>query len=241
MKSISVVMLTLDEENAVRKVVTDIRRIAPGAEIIVVDSSSDRTPQIAAELGCVVIRQFPPRGYGNAMHAGFEAATREYIVTLDCDDTYPVAAIPELLRKLDDEELDIVSASRLAKRPASMPLENYIANVAFCIIARLVCGVASTDLHTGMRVYRRRVLSAYPYDPSYAALPVELQIGPMMAGYRCAELQIAYLERTGASKLQRVSGAAATLKRIWHCRWFCNPFRRELIKKCLTESAALED
>lgn len=228
---LSVVMITLNEEGAVRKVVAQIQKIVPEAEIVVVDSSTDQTAEIAAEMGCVVVKQFPPRGYGNAMHMALSTASREYVATLDCDDTYPVDALPGMLQKMLDENLDIVSASRLGKRPDTMPFENYLANVAFCIIGRMITGVASTDLHTGMRIYRRGLLNSYPYDPSYAALPVELQIGPVMIGYRCKEIYIDYLEREGVSKLRKIEGTIATLKRLWHCRWFFNPFRSKLIKE----------
>ena len=34
---------------------------------MIVDSSRDRTPEIARQLGARVIRQFPPQGYGRAM------------------------------------------------------------------------------------------------------------------------------------------------------------------------------
>jgi glycosyltransferase involved in cell wall biosynthesis len=236
-KSVSVVMITLNEEAAVGKVVNDIKSVVPEAEIVVVDSSTDRTAEIATELGCVVVKQFPPKGYGNAMHKAFETASRNYVVTLDCDDTYPVSAIPTLVTKLVDENLDFVSASRLGKRPDTMPFENYVANVVFCIFALFVAGIRSTDLHTGMRVYRRSLLETYPYDPTYGALPVELQLGPAMAGYRSAEIFIDYLERKGVTKLRRLEGTITTMKRIWRCRWFANPFRKELIAQRMKELA----
>jgi len=161
------------------------------------------------------------------MHLALQSATREFVVTLDCDDTYPVDVIPDLVQTLIAQNADIVSASRLGKRPDTMPLENYIANVGFCVIAQIVTGVKSTDLHTGMRVYRKFVLANYPYDPGYGALPVELQIGPVMTGYKCVETFIDYHERVGVSKLARFAGTVTTLKRIWHCRRWFNSFRAQ--------------
>ena len=58
---ITVAMITRNEEKAVGKVIGDIRAAVPGAEILIVDSSSDRTADIAQSLGARVIRQFPPR------------------------------------------------------------------------------------------------------------------------------------------------------------------------------------
>ena len=54
---VTVSMITLNEERAVAKVVEDIRRVVPGAEIFLVDSSSDRTAEIAQQLGCRVFRR----------------------------------------------------------------------------------------------------------------------------------------------------------------------------------------
>ena len=52
---LTVSMITLNEEGAVAKVVSDIRRVAPEAEIFLVDSSRDRTAEIAESLGCRVL------------------------------------------------------------------------------------------------------------------------------------------------------------------------------------------
>ena len=51
MPSITVAMITMNEEKAVAKVIDDIRAATTGSEIeiLVVDSSRDRTAEIAAE------------------------------------------------------------------------------------------------------------------------------------------------------------------------------------------------
>ena len=69
MPAISVVMITLNEAHAVGKVIRDIQAAVAGldAEILLVDSSKDRTPEIAEAAGARVVRQFPPQGYGHAM------------------------------------------------------------------------------------------------------------------------------------------------------------------------------
>ena len=58
----SVVMITMNEEKAVGKVIGEIRSVLPEAEILLVDSSRDRTAEVAEALGARVIRQFPPQG-----------------------------------------------------------------------------------------------------------------------------------------------------------------------------------
>ena len=147
---VSCVLLTLNEEGAIAKVVGDIKRVLPEAEIVVVDSSADNTAAIAQSLGCKVISQIPPRGYGWAMDAGFKNARGQYVVTMDCDDTYPAEALLELVARMD-AGADLVSCSRLGKRPPAMKLSHYLANRLFAAAATLICGAKTTDVHTGMR------------------------------------------------------------------------------------------
>ena len=61
-------MISMNEQEAVGKVIADIQAATAGrdVEILVVDSSKDRTPEIAAAAGARVVRQFPPQGYGLA-------------------------------------------------------------------------------------------------------------------------------------------------------------------------------
>jgi glycosyltransferase involved in cell wall biosynthesis len=216
---ISVVMITMDEEGAVGKVIGDIRRALPEAEIVVVDSSRDRTPEIAAGLGATVIRQFPPRGYGRAMDLALRSFTRPVGVTLDCDDTYPVEYVEPLARLVLDQGYDLVDGSRLARRPEAMPLINYAANWGFALIASLLFGRRVTDLHSGMRAYRKGVVETLGIDPAGAALPVELLLRAIRRGRRVTSVFIPYRERIGRSTMRPLESAAWTARRIWRARF----------------------
>jgi len=212
-------MITMNEEAAVGKVITDIRQAAPGAEIVIVDSSRDRTPDIAASLGARVIRQFPPQGYGRAMDLALRSASGEVVVTMDCDDTYPADRIVPLARMVTEEGWDLVDGSRLQHKPAAMPRINYFANWAFALIASILFGRRLTDLHSGMRAYRRSMIDRLPYRPAGAALPVELLLLPISLGYRVASVFIPYQERIGTSTLQPLDSAKWTLQRMLWVRF----------------------
>ena len=91
---ISVVIPCLNEEEAVGKVVDQalegIRRSGRTGEVIVVDNAStDRSAEVAAEHGAIVVREERP-GYGSAYLAGLAHARGEYIVMGDADETYPM-------------------------------------------------------------------------------------------------------------------------------------------------------
>jgi glycosyltransferase involved in cell wall biosynthesis len=214
---VTVSMITLNEERAVAKVVDDIRRVVPDAEIFLVDSSKDRTAEIAQQLGCRVFKQFPPKGYGPAMDRAVRDASGDVVVTLDCDDTYPVDTIPKLVAMVQDG-WDLVNTTRVARRPKAMPLANFLANRAFALTARLLHGIKTTDVHSGMRAYRKSMIDAVQWDANGPALPVDMLIVPYRMGFRVAEVPIDYRERIGETTLRRFKSTWWTFKRLWRAR-----------------------
>src|SRR5215469_2645815 len=213
---ISVTMITMNEENAVAQVIAEIRAALGEREyeIVIVDSSRDRTPEIAGQLGARVIRQFPPQGYGRAMGRVLKESRGDVVVTLDCDGTYPAYEIPRIADMVLKGECDLVNASRLEKRPTSMPLANYLANWLFAFTGHVLLGVQSTDLHSGMRAYSREIIEQVQFDPNGPALPVELMLKPALAGFRVREIFIPYGERIGVTTLRRFESTVWTLRRI---------------------------
>lgn len=214
---VTVSMITLNEERAVAKVVADIRRVVPDAEIFLVDSSRDQTAEIAQQLGCRVFKQFPPKGYGPAMDRAVRDASGDVVVTLDCDDTYPVEMIPKLVAMIEDG-WDLVNTTRVAKRPKAMPLSNFVANRVFALGARLLHGIKTTDVHSGMRAYRKSMIDAVQWDPNGPALPVDMLIVPYRMGFRVTDVPIEYRERIGTTTLQRFKSTLWTFKRLWRAR-----------------------
>jgi len=214
---LTVSMITMNEEGAVAKVIQDIRRVAPDAEVLLVDSSKDRTAEIAQELGCRVIKQFPPQGYGPAMDRAVREASGDVVITLDCDDTYPVETIPEMMR-LIEQGYDLVNTTRVWRRPKAMPFANFIANRVFALGARILHGLKTTDVHSGMRAYRKSMIDNVQWTAKGAALPVDMYVIPYRRGYRTVEIPIDYRERIGTTTLHRFSSTIWTFKRLWNAR-----------------------
>jgi len=211
---LSVVTITLNEEEAVARVIPDIKQATGGnCEIVVVDSSTDRTPEIARSLGARVIHQ-EPRGYGIAMREALLAAEGEIVISTDCDDTYPMEMIPDFVRGIE-EGFDIVSGSRLLGqfKPVNMPASNWLANWLFAAITQALYGFPTTDVTTGMRAYRRQVLHSIDWETNYA-LPAELLIRPLLKGFRLKEIPIPYRARVGEITLHRWRSGKAFLRGI---------------------------
>lgn len=211
--SLTVGMISMNEEGAVGGVIDDIKKHAPGAEVLLVDSSKDRTPQIAEERGARVVRQVPPRGYGPAMDRLLYEAKTDVIVTMDCDGTYPADRILEFHRLIEDGA-DLVNGTRTHHRPEAMPLANFVANRLFAGTAHILHGIPTTDVHSGMRAYRTSMLRGIDVDPKGPALPVALLVVPARLGYRIVEADIAYFERIGNTTLHRFDSTKWTFKRL---------------------------
>nr|WP_096389620.1 dolichyl-phosphate hexose transferase [Halopenitus persicus] len=209
---LSVVMGTYNEEAAIGTVLEDIERVTNGrAEVVCVDGSSDRTPEIAREHGATVIEQ-EPQGYGVAVREAILAPDRPVVVTTDCDDTYPMERLPAFLEAINDGA-DVVSGDRLYHGAETMPAFNRFGNHAFAAIASLLMGTRVHDTTTGMRAYRREVVDSIDWTEN-TGLSAELLIRPLVRGYDVRELPIAYGERAGETKLDPIEGGAAIAKSI---------------------------
>jgi glycosyltransferase involved in cell wall biosynthesis len=214
--SLTVGMLTMDEEESIERMMNEIRRVAPDAQILCVDSSmKDQTPFIAERMGARVVRQLPPRGHGPAMEVLMYEAQKqsEALIYLDCDFTYPPDVIPKI-RKILESGVDVVNAARTRERPDAMPLPNYIANKSFALLAQATAGAKVADLHSGMRGYRSSVIRAFAFDGEGDAIPIDTLLWPAKCGYRVVEIPIEYQERVGFSKLRKVAGTVWTFIRL---------------------------
>ena len=209
---LAVVMGTYNEEAAIDTVLSDIADVTDDrAAVVCVDSSDDRTPEIAREHGATVIEQ-PPRGYGHAVREAVLTPERPVIVTTDCDDTYPMEKLPQFLDLINEGD-DVVSGDRLYHGADAMPGFNRFGNAAFAAVASVLAGERVHDTTTGMRAYRRELLHDIEWTEN-TGLSAELLLRPLMRGYQIREEPIPYRERAGETKLDPLGGGAASAKSI---------------------------
>lgn len=221
MVSVSVVMPTFNEEGAIEKVVEDIRRhtSAHPTEILIVDSSSDRTAEIAKRLGVRVIAQ-KPQGHGIALRAAIQNASGDIVITADCDNTYPMEKIPELVRLITEEGYDLVSCNRLTRElTREMPLSNRLANMAFAAIVRLLYRIPTHDVTTGMFAMKKSIAHGIPWETNYS-FPAEIIIRSNLAKCRYVEVPIAYKLRIGEVTLNKWRSGKAYLRCFAKYRFF---------------------
>ena len=113
---VSVIIPAYNEEQAISRVLEELIAVMDSLktlyEIIVVDDgSTDNTRALAERYPRVrVIAHSENRGPGAARTTGVRQARGQYVVMIDADGTYPVAAIPRLLEELS--ECDMVIGAR---------------------------------------------------------------------------------------------------------------------------------
>lgn len=205
---VSVVMPCLNEEETigpcVKKALEGIRKTGLPGEVIVSDNgSTDRSIEIATELGARVIHA-PERGYGNAYRAGFEAARGKYIVMGDSDDTYDFTQLDLFVEKLRNGD-EYVLGSRFEGEilPGAMPwLHQYIGNPVLTGILNFMFGLKSSDAHSGMRAFTREAYRRMRLQTTGMEFASEMVINAARAKLRVAEVPITYYPRGGESKMR---------------------------------------
>jgi glycosyltransferase involved in cell wall biosynthesis len=210
---ISVVIPCLNEEEAVGKVVDQalegIRRSARSGEVIVVDNAStDRSAEVAAEHGAIVVREERP-GYGSAYLAGLAHARGGYIVMGDADETYPMQELAPFVERLAAGD-DLVMGSRFEGtiHGEAMPwLNRHIGNPILTGLLNVLFGVKISDAHCGMRAVRRDALPVLDLHSTGMEFASEMVFKAFRRKLRISEIPIDYYPRVGESKLNRFGDA----------------------------------
>lgn len=207
---ISVVLPCRNEEESLGLCLENIKKTLLDnnldGEIIVSDSSSDRSPEIAKEHGVKIIKH-DKEGYGLAYLEGFKIAAGDYIFIADADNTYDFKEIPRFIKYLD-EGYDFVIGNRFARKMASgvMPWSHrYIGNPILSFLFRLFFKTKITDIHCGMRAITKKSLDKLNLQTTGMEFASEMVIKAIKNNLKTKELDIDYHKRSGESKLNTIT------------------------------------
>lgn len=205
--TLSVVLPTLNEEEGITECIarikTAIEELQLSAEIIVSDSSTDRTPAIARELGAIVVEPDAP-GYGYAYRFAFERTRGDYIIMGDADTTYDFEQIPRLLNKLNEANADMILGSRLNGeiKPGAMPsLHQYIGNPLLTAFLNAFYDAGVSDAHSGFRIFTREAYETLSLHTTGMEFASEMIMDAGAKDLDIIELPITYHEREGEETL----------------------------------------
>lgn len=160
---VSVVVPAKDEERTIGGCLDKINSVFAreniDGEIIVSDSSEDRTPEIAREKGARVIRP-EEEGYGNAYIEGMVEARGEYVVMGDADNTYDFSDLPKILEPLRENDADMVIGNRLdgGVKEGAMSIPHRIGQPIMTGLLNMFHRTGVSDAHSGFRGFDREAL-----------------------------------------------------------------------------------
>ncbi len=205
--TLSVVMPTLNEEAGIAECIdrtkTAIAELGVPAEIIISDSSSDRTPEIAEEMGAIVVEPDRP-GYGYAYRYAFDRARGEYIAIGDADTTYDFRQLPKLVHRLLATDSDLVLGSRLNGdiKPGAMPaLHQYVGNPLLTRFLNSFYQAGVSDAHSGLRVFTADSIETLNLRSGGMEFASEMIMEASARGLAIEEVPITYHEREGDATL----------------------------------------
>jgi glycosyltransferase involved in cell wall biosynthesis len=194
--NISVVIPCLNEANSigicVAKAIAAFQAAGLSGEVVVADNgSTDGSIEIAENLGARVVR-VEQRGYGAALRAGIAAATGEFIIMGDADDSYDFAGVPRFVEtwKLG---YDVVMGNRFRGeiKPGAMPWHHrYIGNPALSSLLNLFFRTGIGDSHCGMRGFTRAIYDRMDLRSSGMEFASEFVIKATQLGAKITEIPI---------------------------------------------------
>ncbi len=216
-----------NEENTLPLVLASVPRNIPGIDeietLVVDDGSTDRTAQVARDLGAHhVVRHIGNRGLAAAFKTGLDAALRlgaDIIVNTDGDNQYPQEDIPRLIQPILDGRADVVVGDRQPGSIAHFSRQKKLLLSLGSWVVRVLSGTGVPDAPSGFRAYSReaalrlRVHSDYTYT-------IETLIQAGMQRTAIAYVPISVNERLRESRLisglwSYVKQSAATIVRTY--------------------------
>jgi glycosyltransferase involved in cell wall biosynthesis len=186
--------------------------------VLVVDGrSSDRTVEIAKNLGAKVIRQ-EGVGKGDALAKALKHIDPnvDYIILTDADFTYPAETVPAMIKIMEENPfVGMVCGNRLNGHIDKKALHRvfHLGNRLLALAHNVLNGVWLGDPLTGLRVIRVEALQGWLVKSSGFDVEVELNHLVERRGFAIKEIPICYRTRLGEKKLKPTHGVTI-LKRI---------------------------
>lgn len=192
--------------------------------ILVDDSSTDETVELARELPLTVIWHPHQVGYGGNQKTCYLRALEhdaDVVVMLHPDGQYEPELIPAMIEPILTGEADLVMGSRLlipgAALAAGMPRWKFLANRFLTTIENRIMGTDLSEAHTGYRAYSRELLLTVPFlrNSLDFTFDSELLMQASHFGFKIREVPARCRYFEDASSVGFKTGVVYGLKTLW--------------------------
>jgi glycosyltransferase involved in cell wall biosynthesis len=219
---LSIIIPAKDEEATLGLVLEDLNQTIPAlhgyeVEVICVDDHCrDRTAAIARGLGARVVENLRKPGKGNALRAGFGAATGELLMMMDADYSHRPEDMPQFLSAMR-EGVGLVIGSRVYGGSEEYNHVRALGNVFLSASLGLCTGRYLSDALNGFKLFRRDVFTDFPYTSRMFEIEIEIIANTLRKGYRVVEVISHERSRAGGEMKSRVvrHGTRFLARIIW--------------------------
>ena len=200
--NVTAVIPTINEEGTIGSVIDGLLKAVERIEIKVVDTdSTDRTKEIAAAKGAIVINE-SKRGYGTAYKTGLKRAKGDLIVCMDGDNTYPTDIVKPLLEIIWMDEVNFISCDRMTLRTQhNYTSLHYIGNSILNFTMRLLFKITLNDSQSGMWIFYREFYEKMKNLSNGMSFSEDIKIDAVRLG-KLIEVPIKYGIRISKPKLK---------------------------------------
>ncbi len=200
---VSIVVPALNEQLTIGEFVDwcreGLRKAGVDGEILIIDSSTDQTAEIAEQHGAKVIK-VPRRGLGQAYIDAIPYIKGNYVIVGDCDLTYDFREIKFFIDKMD-EGYEFVMGTRLKwsiEKGAMPALHRYFGIPLTTFIFNRIYGSQYSDIHCGMRAITLNALRRLNLESGSWEYASEMVLKAVKMELRSAEVPIKfYKDRVG--------------------------------------------
>lgn len=216
MDKIAVLIPCYNESTTISKVIDDFKRVLPESTIYVYDNNStDGTADIAREHGAVV-RTENMQGKGNVIRRMFREINAEAYIMIDGDDTYPVEDAPEMVRRVREENADMVVGDRLSSTyftENKRPFHNMGNSLVRMSINKLFDNDIK-DVMTGYRAFSYNFVKTFPVLSKGFEIETEMTIHAVDKKMNVQNVIIEYRDRPDGSE-SKLNTYADGIKVLW--------------------------
>ena len=162
--TVSVIIAARNESGHIMELIERIPEMGSGTEIIFVEGNStddtyDEIERVIAahpHRNCKLLKQ-PGKGKGDAVRAGFDAATGDVLMILDADITVPPEDLPRFYDLMASGDAEFVNGVRLVypMQDDAMRFANLIGNKFFSWAFSWLLGQPIRDTLCGTKVVKR--------------------------------------------------------------------------------------
>jgi glycosyltransferase involved in cell wall biosynthesis len=218
---LSIVIPALNEELTIADFVAwchaGMRAAGVVGEILIVDSGSDRTTELALAGGARVLRT-PKRGLGRAYIDALPFIRGRYVLMGDCDCTYDFRELEPFVTKFRaGAEFVMGSRFRGYIEPGSMPpLHRYLGTPVTTAILNVIFGSRFSDIHCGMRGITKDALTRMDLRSQSWEYASEMVLKSVHMRLRTEEVPIRFLkDREGRLSHHKRSGWFSPWQAAW--------------------------